>query len=299
MFSLRLANTTNEGKTMHDFWAFLEDGRLSDDCLAEGYEQAGPILRGHLKKNIAVQHEFLEQRLPPGHKRTEISYGATMCSQTAAPAPWCLIVHDADYPAAPRALAAAVPAQLAGAPLIWSIALHEKNTSATPPPPVLAAWELSGIENVAAMTVESFLVGLRKFMNSPHLIAQGTGRVLILGAPAWSKEIYAACNDERAALLRQEGPPPRILLTGTDAKAYHAVLVALHPDADLHVAQGEEALPQNMEGAYAAVLSEKNSAPLRCDTALRLDYEHCGCWIWPELNAAFFLNHSFSLFSKL
>ena len=117
--------------------------------------------------------------------------------------------------------------------------------------------------------------------------------------PEWIRSSAAACNDERAALLRQEGPPPRILLTGTDAKAYHAVLVALHPDADLHVAQGEEALPQNMEGAYAAVLSEKNSAPLRCDTALRLDYEHCGCWIWPELNAAFFLNHSFSLFSKL
>lgn len=284
---------------MHDFWAFLEDGRISDDCLAEGYEQAGAVLRGHLKKNIAVQHEFLEQRLPPGYKRTEISYGATVCTQTAAPAPWCLIVHEAAYPAAPRALAAAIPAQLAGTPLVWSIALHDKSMPDAPPALMLAAWELAGIENVSAMAAESFLTGLRKFMGSPHITEQGPGRVLILGSPAWSKEIHATCGSERKVLLRQEGPPPRILLTGTDAKAYHDVLGALHPDADLCVAQEEKALPQNTEGAYAALVAEKNSPSLLCNSTLCLDYEHCGCWIWPGLDAAFFLNHNFSLFSKL
>ena len=286
---------------MQDFWAFLEDGRIADDCLAEGYEQAGPMLRGHLKKNIAVQHELLEQRLPPACRRTEISYGATVYTQTAVPAPWCLIVHEAAYPAAPRALAAAVPAQLAGVPVIWSIALHEKGEAATPPAPVLAAWELAGIENAAAFEREDFLARLREFMDSPDCAEAGAGpgRVLILGAPAWANDICAICHAERKALLRLEGRPPRILLTGTEAKAYHAALAELHPDAELSAAQAEQALPQSTTEDYDAVFMAESSRPPLGNAALCLDYRHCGCWIRPELGAAFFLNHNFSLFSNV
>lgn len=284
---------------MHDFWAFLEAGQLSDDCLAEGYEQAGSQLRGHLKKNIAVHHELLEQRLPPEFKHTEISYGATVCAKTTVPAPWCLIVHEASYSAAPRALAAAMPAQLAGVPLTWSIALREKNApAAIPPAPVLAAWELAGIENVATVDLDSFMPRLRQFMASPECAAQGPGRVLILGAPGWNREICAIC-DERNALLRREGPAPRILLTGDLSASYHELISALHPDADLRLAGKNEAALQNADRGYAAVFTPKASASLTHSSALHMDYAHCGCWIWPGMDAAFFLNHNFSLCGKL
>ncbi len=285
---------------MHDFWEFLEDGRISDACLAEGYEQTGPVLRGHLKKNIAVHHEMLEQRLPPEFKRTEISYGATLCARTASPAPWCLIVHDAAYPAAPRALAAAIPAQLAGVPLIWSIALREKNKPfAVPPAPLLAAWELAGIENAAVLESDAFLARWREFMASSDCAASGPGRVLILGAPAWSRKIHAACDIESKALLRREGPAPRILLTGDQAGAYHNVISALHPDAALQVTEKNEGMPQNANQGYTAVFASEPSSSYAHALALHLDYAHCGCWVWPELDAAFFLNHNFFLCNKL
>ena len=279
---------------MTDFWDFLEAMRLPDPCLANGYEQAGPELRGRLKKSMAVHHELLEQRLPPRFRRTEISYGASLCSCEAAPAPWCLIVHEAAYPAAPRAMAAALPAQLAGVPIIWSIALQGGAAQTTPPAPVLAAWELAGIENVAGVGLKNFLPQLRTFAASLNKSAgQAPGRVLVLGNPIWSREIHDIFNNERVALLRTEGPPPRILLTGDRAAAYHPIVCSLHPDADVQIAQNAD------DAVYAAVFASDAVNAEKVHTALRLDYEHCGCWLWPELDAAFFLNHKFSLFSQL
>jgi hypothetical protein len=283
---------------MNDFWEFLESMRIPDAILAEGYEQAGPALRGHLKKNIAVQHELMEQRLPPEFKRTEVSYGATICAQTATPAPWCLIIHDTAYSAAPRALAAAVPAQLAATPVIWSVALHETNTPKFPPAPVLAAWELAGVENVAATNTQTFLTRLGKFNSSLDCTTAGPGRLLILGDPVWCKEVRTLFSNESKALVRQEGPPPRILLTGNQADAYHLTLNALHPDADLQLAQHEKQSPQNASETHAVVFSNEPFTSTGFDPALHMDYEHCGCWIWPELDVKFFLNHTFSLFNK-
>ncbi len=286
---------------MSEFWTFLEETRLPDHCLADGYEQTGPQLRGWLKKNIAVRHELLEQRLPPKFQRKEISYGASLCAHAATPAPWCLIVHDAAYPAAPRALAAALPAQLAGVPVIWSVALHEGSAAVSPPAPpapVLAAWELAGVENVASASREVFMARLREFASGPACAGEhGPGRVLILGAPDWGGEIRAIFDNERVSLLRQEGPLPRILLTGDEAEAYYPTICALHPDAGLHMAgQGRELAP---DAAYAAVFSPDAANSENIRAALRLDYEHCGCWFWPELDADFFLNHELSLFSTL
>ena len=283
---------------MSDFWTFLEKARLPDHCLADGYEQTGPQLRGLLKKNIAVRHELLEQRLPPKFQRGEISYGASLCARTATPAPWCLIVHDAAYPAAPRALTAALSAQLAGVPLIWSVALQDDHAPATPPAPVLAAWELAGVENVAGAGREVFWEQLHEFASVPACAERsGPGRVLILGAPDWGSEMRAIFNDERTALLRQEGPPPRILLTGGEAEAYYTTICALHPDADLHVPGQGRGLASN--AAYAAVFSSDSASSGNFRAPLRLDYKHCGCWFWPELDADFFLNHELSLFSTL
>ena len=283
---------------MSEFWDFLEDMRLPDHSLADGYEQAGPQLRGLLKKNIAVRHELLGQRLPPKLQRREISYGASLCACTATPAPWCLIVHDAAYPAAPRALAAALPAQLAGTPVIWSVALHEGCAATTPPAPMLAAWELAGVENVASIRREVFLERLREFAASPAGVGEnGPGRVLILGAPDWGGEIRAIFDAEGVAILRQEGPPPRILLTGDTAEEYSKTIGALHPDADLRVLDAGQAFVQN--AAYAAVFSPGTASHENIRAGLRLDYEHCGCWFWPELDADFFLNHELSLLSTL
>ena len=284
---------------MNDFWEFLESIRIPDTCLAEGYEQAGPELRGHLKKNMAAQHKLMEQRLPPERTRLEIAYDGTVCGCASAPAPWCLLVHDAAYAAAPRARAAAVPAQLAGVPVIWSIALHGEGTPALPPAAVLAAWELAGIENVAAIDAPAFLSHLSKALHGQERSAQGPGRVLILGAPQWAQAMRGLVNDERKALLRQEGRAPRILLTGSQSESYYQTLCALHPDAEIRLDQGEDAGAHSAANAYDAVLAQAEAAGQADDGALHMDYEHCGCWIWPELGATFFVNHSFSLVGKL
>jgi hypothetical protein len=281
---------------MDDFWEFLESTRVPDTILAQGYEQAGPDLRGHLKKNIAVQHELLEQRLPPEFKRTEVSYGVTVCAQTATPAPWCLIIHDAAYSAAPRALAAAIPAQLSAVPVIWSIAVHEKNTPEFPPALILTAWELAGIENVAATDLQTFMARLRKFSSSQNCALPGPGRLLILGNPAWVDEVCSLFSNESKALVRREGPPPQILLTGSQTEAYYSTLNTLHPDANLYLAQNKTA--QGVNSAYAVVFSNEPLTDADFSPALHLDYEHCGCWIWPELDVTFFLNHTFSLLRK-
>ena len=193
-----------------------------------------------------------------------------------------------------------MPAQLAGVPIIWSVALHEKGAPATPPAPILAAWELAGIENVAAVDIKTFLLRLREFMDKPHCaVAAGPGRVIILGNPAWASEIRAILGDEGKALVRQEAPDPQILLTGDVAEAYYPALCALHPDAKLHVASTGRERTLEAPKTYSAVFSSEVSDLGEASTGLHLDYEHSGCWIWPEVNAAFFLNHKFSLFTVL
>lgn len=293
---------------MHDFWAFLDEQRIDDVRMADAYERTGAQIRGLLKKNIAIHHELAEQRLPPKQKRTEISYGSTLCAKASIPAPWCLIVHDISYPCAPRALAAAAPAQLSGLPLIWSVALYDKNTAAESDvaallhPHLLAAWELGGIENVALIEKKAFLSRLRNFISSAEGdTGEGPGRALLLGAPDFRDELHLILNDERRALVREEGVPPRILLTGNITEANQSILSALHPDAGFEFLSGEgKAKDAAANEVYDAVFYPAGENA-RADTPgapLCLDYEHSGCWFWPQLSAAFFLNHAISLNAK-
>ncbi len=289
---------------MHKFWTFLDEQRIDDVRMADAYERTGAQLRGLLKKNIAIHHELAEQRLPPCLKRTEVSYGSTLCAKISTPAPWCLIVHDISYSAAPRALAAAVPAQLSGVPLIWGVALYDKNAgaesaaSALLHPHLLAAWELAGIENVAVAEKETFLSCLHDFTSSPEAAAgEGPGRALLLGAPDFSNDLRLILNNECLALMREEGAPPRILLTGKITEANQSILSALHPDARLEILRNGRDLKTQTDEAYAAIFlpEDENMRAGRLNAPLCLDYEHSGCWLWPELDAAFFLNHAFTL----
>lgn len=285
---------------MDEFWAFLDERRIADSIMAEAYEHASPQLRGLLKKNIAVQHELAEQRLPPELKRTEISYGSTLSSRSESPAPWCLIIHDAAYPAAPRALAAAIPAQLAAVPEVWSIALYDESAVKKSDalkllsPPVLTAWELAGVENVALLGAKAFLSRLSAFIFAEKTCAaKGSGRALLLGAPDFSKDLRAILNDPRRVLLREEGPAPRILLTEKPCEAKHSILKALHPDALFE----SESPDKGKKEPYAAVFHSKGKDGLGAQftAQLHLDDEHSGCWLWPELSTDFFLNHFFTL----
>ena len=84
------------------------------------------------------------------------------------------------------------------------------------------------------------------------------------------------------------------------AAAYHPIICALHPDTAVRTAHNGQNQPQ--DAVYAAVFSSEVPGAAGANNfraALHLDYEHCGCWIWPELDAAFFLNHKLSLFSTL
>lgn len=290
---------------MHDFWAFLDEQRIDDVRMADAYERTGAQIRGLLKKNIAIHHELAEQRLPPRLKRTELSYGSTVCAKTSTPAPWCLIVHDISYSAAPRALAAAVPAQLSGVPLIWSVALYDKTANAEPDvsallhPHLLAAWELAGIENVAVVEKKTFLSRLQGVIPSYEADAgEGPGRALLLGAPDFYADLRLSLNDERLALTREEGASPRILLTGTITEANQSILSALHPDARFEsLSGGGKAIGALANKYYSAIFfaAEENERADMRPAPLCLDYEHSGCWLWPGCDAAFFLNSSFTL----
>ncbi len=284
---------------MNRVFDFLDQHRVADELRAEAYEQAGAQLRGLFKQNIADQHRLLEQRLPCAAHTREVVYGSEACARTSRPAPWCLILHDAGYASAPRALAAAVPAILAGVENIWAVALHDKHKVIMPAPQLLAAWELAGVENTAAALDKELLPLLLDILTSDTFDRQqGPGRILILGSPVWDKIVCAALTGENQALLRREGRPPHILLTGEDSRRQQNIAQLLHPDAELF-ADRQFASLNKPDVCYNAVFfnAQERDRALNIPASLHLDYTHAGTWIWPELHHEFFLNHGTAFYS--
>ena len=284
---------------MNKVFDFLDRHRAPDELRAEAYEQAGPQLRGLLKQNIAAQHRLAEQRMPCAARTTEIIYGSEACARASRPAPWCLILHEAGYPAAPRALAAATPAILTGVENIWVASLHDKHNVVMPAPQLLAAWELAGVENTAVTLDKEILPLLLEVLNSESFdLRHGPGRILVLGSPVWDKILCAALADETRALLRREGRAPHILLTGDDCLARQDALRALHPDAELF-ADAHFASLSKLDVFYNAVFfnSRDRGRALSIPASLHLDYGQAATWVWPELPGSFFLNHGTAFYS--
>lgn len=281
---------------MDRIFDFLEQHRLDDALSAEAYEQAGAVLRGLFKQQIAAQHRLVEQRLPATAETREILYGNEACALVARPAPWCLILHDPAYAAAPRALAAAVPALLAGVPEVWAVGLRPAGGKAAPAPLLLAAWELAGLENVALAPERDLLPLLPEILNQGG--PAGPGRVLVLGSPAWGGALCAALAEESRVLARREGRPPKILLAGRDAAARQDLLRTLHPDATLVLDEGFAALSQADAWHNAVFFNPADlEKALAIPAALHLDYAQAATWVWPELGRDFFLNHRAAFYS--
>jgi hypothetical protein len=242
--------------------SWLAAGLVSDDELAQAYEESAPGLRASCKHTLAVQHAFFgeapdweEQSL----SRSAHGFRARVCDR---PVDWALVMFDAEYASAPRLLAALMPALLARVPCALCVCMPGPAR-----PELLCALELAGQEQIYALDASQSLDLVR------NLAAQTKqGRLVLLHRGALSALRAAAdeagipCWEERRApVLRVCGPEPDMEL-----------IRLAHPDS----APAEDAAPD------AVYCSWPDAVHVQAPLVLAAGME--GCWLHPSLTPGFF-----------
>ena len=240
---------------------WLVEYLISDDELAQAYEDAAPKLRALCKHTLAVLHAFFGEAPDWEERRLTRSAHGFHTRTCTKPADWALVIIDADYASAPRLLAALTPALLARVPLVLC--------ACTPPtrPELLCALELAGQEQIYALDAAQSLDLLRSLNAQP-----GHGRLVLLhrgtlaGLRAVADDAELPCWEERRA------PVLRIC----DAKPDAALIHLAHPDA----ARTEDAAPD------AVYCSGPGAVHFQAPLILPPGME--GCWLHPTLTPDFF-----------
>jgi hypothetical protein len=235
---------------------------VSDDELAQAYEESAPQLRASCKHTLAVQHAFFgeapdweEQRL----SRSAQGFHSRACSR---PADWTLVIFDAKYASAPRLLAALMPALLARVPLVLC-------ASAPGParPDLLCALELAGQEQIYALDAAQSLDLVQSLAAQP-----GQGRLVLLHRGALST--LRAAADAADVPCWEERRAPVLRLCGAEPDA--ALIRLAHPDAMITHDLAPDVL--YCSGPDAG----KGQAPLILPPGME------GCWLHPSLTPDFF-----------
>ncbi len=233
------------------FSSAVEACRLPDELLAEAYEGTSAERRSWIKTTLALV-ESVHQSLPASLSlRVENPAAGFGFARTRTAVPWAVLLIGEGYASAVRLAAAVMPARLAGVePVIavWT------GTQAVPPA-LLAALELTGVEQVFAMPDPAPLLGELK----------GRGRLLRFGKAPLPDAACPVWADH----------PPLI-----EREALTETVLWAHPDA--LPAEG------SAEVAYGGRLPSE-------EAGLALGPGLEGCWLHLNLSPDFFMNERLEL----
>lgn len=231
----------------------IEACRVPDERLAGAYEETSAEHRSWIKTTLALAEATYPappSRLSITSENAAAGFGFARTRETA---PWAVLLIGEGYASAIRLAAAIMPARLAGVDPVFAVWTGAETT----PSGLLAALELTGVEQVFAMRDPAPL--LRELPGRGRILRFGKAPLPEYPCPVWSDR---APRIERAAL-----PDTAVLWA--------------HPDA----------LPADggADVVYAGQIIIGEDTPLVLGAGLE------GCWLHTDLTPGFFMNERLAL----
>lgn len=259
---------------MHEllFSVAMEDARLPDERMGDAYEATEPERRAWIKTTLA-----LVQALHPSppfreeHRRDNPAAGFRLVNRNSV-APWAVLLMGPGCVSAVRLSAAIMTARLAGIEDIFALCTAEPDE-----PALLAALELTGVEQVFALPPEqagTFLRELDALARSEE--ARDLGRLLAFGEPRLES---LRATVPAVPVWRDRTPLAGVF---SDAQNELELIARTHPDVSpvlLPDVTGEDSGPFDV--VYGTGTAK---------AALRLTAKLAGAWVCPDLAPGFFLN---------
>ncbi len=255
--------------TEHFFPECLDSWIVDEGAFAAAYTGLSAKHRAWLKMNIA-RHQAL-YGLPETTEsivRTRFRQGGGMWT-VSCPADWCVLAIGAEYAAAPRLLAAVLPALFSG---IRTLLVARVTSQPMPwPDGLLAACELAGVETVVSCTGQELCSVLS------DCALYGHGRVMMLGSCAYDPVLIRAANTLHLPVWQEPGYDA----LAVDDSVDKALLRWAHPDmAMLPIVSVKN------ERILATCTQERENNVSAC---IHLGRGQEGFFVWPQLEAGFFL----------
>lgn len=285
---------------------WLQDIRLSDDALAEAYEQSPAAHRALVKQCLALLHALWGESCEEESTRRVDKARGFCATRQSRPAPWALFVVSAEYNAPTRLAAALMPALLARVPHVAVLCVGGMPSVGT-----RIALELAGIQDIFCPSTIS------EVEDCLHELVQNTASPREADQPKGSPPPKASPpKDSRGcvALLHHNAPPCSALTrVARTAKALHLPLweeasapcimdatgqelvAVCHPDMNTSSTTGSTTKPPTdtiapplsaVFGLPAKETAQTRLAPLRIAQGLE------GFWLHPTLEPSFFRRHS-------
>ena len=174
----------------------IEACRVPDEWLAGAYEETSAEHRSWIKTTLALAgatYPAPPSRLSITSENAAAGFGFARTRETA---PWAVLLIGEGYASAIRLAAAIMPARLAGVEPIFAVWTGAE----TAPSGLLAALELTGVEQVFAMRDPAPL--LRELPGRGRILRFGKAPLPECPCPVWSDR---APRIERAALPADDG----------------------------------------------------------------------------------------------
>lgn len=241
---------------------------IEDTRMAEAYESLGDKGRAILKKCVARHYDVWGER-PQREVESRMFRQGFGVELTQIPAPWALIVCDADYPSPAALVAAIMPALLAGVSQLIPCFLPVGGGISAP---LLASLELAGVEEAYAAE-EGEAISLARALTEE----KGKGRIVLLGRGS-SFESLALFAHRADIHCRSLTGMPRYYSSRLCAVAEHCFDGPQYgPDA---LEEPEVVCPQDPDAMF-----------------LHLDASHESVWFWPSVGPDWFRSKRMRFYS--
>lgn len=253
-------------------WIF--ESQVDDDLFGEAYESTPPHLRAWLKKTIA-QLWLTENAGGPVEKNKHLIWNSGFSLNVQKDlADAVILVLDSGTVSPVRVLGALVPALVSGIKNILAVNV----SSAEIPSSILAAFELSGQENVVSGNVE-FLSDIINHLKEIKAFS------VILDLRAHPQKM-----DDSPYIRYWKCPQiSKILLCAEITDEISEIVTFAHPDIELIEGGFSEA-----ENFYAAIVPDTKKLG-NCISGLVLGSGQEGCWMWLDLHESLFTKISYTI----
>ncbi len=254
---------------------------IPDEAFGDAYDSLSAEERAVIKTAVARMAEVHGNGRTVSARSEKSMRQGFLLHQAVRPAPWAVVMWDASFAGPTRALAALVPAMLAGVPNILACRLADPGAGPGAfPKPLLATLELAGQELVAEFPPDAALSFIARCCET-----EAGGSLVLLGNGETFGTI-ARLASGRGTALRHLAAPVRIGIAASSFSrpVSNDRLRFAQPDAALVPFEGDAA-----QGGFAAVFCSEEAVPAYLGAApLVLSPGNEGYWAWHGLGCDFF-----------
>ncbi len=274
---------------------WLADKAVDDELFAHAYESCSNAQRGWLKKTISL-HFALAGEAPAQYSlQMEFPRLGVRSACFKHPADWCVLLLPQDVASPVRALAAVVPAMLAGVRELIVVRQTRDDVAPGPewPAGLLVGLELAGVRRIFDLSPQETAELLQRLLEG-----ECSGRILMLDT---GKDLSDVVSDRirKARQVRSWiGVRPHIGVCRRQSETVagpgdtlESVLAWAHPDVTPVFCP--EGLSSVSTADYDALLvAADDLEKVRENAVIVLGPGVEGCWFWPDLDRDFFLRRT-------